>query len=57
MCGRAELLQADAGVARSPRRGDGCTFTVSARDKEVPRAAVRYEDSPIEELRELTRLQ
>jgi uncharacterized protein (DUF427 family) len=53
---RAELLEADGGVAHSPSRGDGRTFTVWAGTKEVPRAALRYEDSPIEELRELIRL-
>ena len=53
---RSELLQADGGVAHSPSRGDGRTFTVTAGGKEAPRGALRYEDSPIEELRELIRL-
>ena len=53
---RAQFLEADGGVAHSPSRGDGHTFTVSAGSKVVPAAAVRYEDSPIEELRDLIRL-
>jgi uncharacterized protein (DUF427 family) len=40
----------------SPSRGDGGTFTVRAGGREAPRAALRYEDSPIEELREAIRL-
>jgi uncharacterized protein (DUF427 family) len=53
---RAEFLEADGGVAHSPSRGDGHTLTVRAGDKEAPGAALRYEDSPIEELRDLIRL-
>jgi len=53
---RAELLAEDGGVAHSPSRGDGRTLTVRAGGKEAPRAAVRYPDSPIEELRDLIRL-
>jgi uncharacterized protein (DUF427 family) len=45
---RTELLPED-GVAHSPSRGDGQRFSV----KGVPHAALRYEDSPIEELRDL----
>jgi uncharacterized protein (DUF427 family) len=54
---RAELLEPDGGVVRSPSRGDGRTFTVRAGGTDAPRAALRYEDSPIRELRELMRLQ
>jgi uncharacterized protein (DUF427 family) len=54
---RTELLEPDGGVARSPSRGDGRTFTVRANGKEAPGAAVRYEDSPLEELRDLVRLE
>jgi uncharacterized protein (DUF427 family) len=55
---RGELLEPDAGgVDHSPSRGDGRTFTVTAGGKERPGAAVRYEDSPIEELRDLIRLE
>jgi uncharacterized protein (DUF427 family) len=48
---RTELLQREDGVAHSPSRGDGQQFSVIG----VPQAALRYEDSPIEELRELVR--
>lgn len=53
---RSEVLEPDGGVAHSPSRGDGRTFTVRAGGKEAPGAALRYEDSPIEELRDLIRL-
>jgi uncharacterized protein (DUF427 family) len=53
---RTELLEPDGGVAHSPSRGDGRTFTVRAGRKEAPRGALRYDDSPIEELRDLIRL-
>src|SRR4051794_12375013 len=39
---RTELLEADGGVAHSPSRGDGVTFTVRAGEREAPRAAWRY---------------
>jgi uncharacterized protein (DUF427 family) len=52
---RTELLEADAGSAHSPSRGDATTYTVRAGGKEAPGAALRYQDSPIEELRELIR--
>jgi uncharacterized protein (DUF427 family) len=48
---RTELLQLEDGVGHSPSRGDGCRFSVKGR----PHAALRYADSPIEELRELIR--
>ena len=54
---RTDLLEADGGVAHSPSRGDGRTFAVRAGGKEAPGAALRYEDSPIEELRDLIRLE
>jgi uncharacterized protein (DUF427 family) len=54
---RGELLEADDRIARSPSRGDGRTFTVTAGGKRAPAAAIRYEDSPIEELRGLIRLE
>jgi uncharacterized protein (DUF427 family) len=53
---RTELLEPDGEVAHSPSRGDGPTFTVGAGGKEAPAAALRYEDSPIKELRDLIRL-
>ena len=54
---RTGLLEADGGVAHSPSRGDGRAFTAKAGGKEAPSAAVRYEDSPIEELRDLIRIE
>jgi uncharacterized protein (DUF427 family) len=54
---RTELLDADGGVEHSPSRGDGRTYTIRAEGKEAPAAALRYEDSPIEELRDLMRLE
>jgi uncharacterized protein (DUF427 family) len=52
---RTELVEADGGVQRSPSRGDGRTFTVRAGGTTAQRAALQYEDSPIEELRDLIR--
>src|SRR5438445_11375075 len=54
---RIGLLKADGGVAHSPSRGDGKTFTVNAGCKQALGAALRYEDSPIVELREVIRLE
>ncbi|HEX2397534.1 MAG TPA: DUF427 domain-containing protein [Solirubrobacteraceae bacterium] len=54
---RTELLEADGGVAPSPSRGEGRAFTVAAGGREASRAAVLYEDSPIEELNGLIRLE
>jgi uncharacterized protein (DUF427 family) len=51
-----ELLSEDGGTAHSPSRGDATTFTVRAGGKEAPGAALRYADSPLEELRDLIRL-
>ncbi|HEY3946270.1 MAG TPA: DUF427 domain-containing protein [Solirubrobacteraceae bacterium] len=53
---RADVLEPDGGVAHSPSRGDGRTLTVRAGSKVVRAAALRYQDSPIEELRDLIRL-
>jgi uncharacterized protein (DUF427 family) len=53
---RAELLQADGGVAHSPSRGDGRTFTITAQGRRAAGAALTYDSSPIEELRGLIRL-
>jgi len=52
---RAEL-RPDGGSVHSPSRGDGRTFTVRAGGRAAPGAALRYEKSPIEELRDLVRL-
>jgi len=53
---RSELLQADGGLAHSPSRGDGRTFTIAAGGRQAAGAALRYDSSPIEELRGLVRL-
>jgi uncharacterized protein (DUF427 family) len=53
---RTELLSPDGGVARSPSRGDGHTFTLKAGGKEVAGAALRYAESPFDELRDAIRL-
>jgi uncharacterized protein (DUF427 family) len=53
---RTELLEPDGGIEHSPSRGDGRTFAIRAGGKEAPGAALRYEDSPIEELRDAIRL-
>ena len=54
---RVALLDADDGAtARSPSRGEGRILTVQAGGKEARGAALRYEDSPIRELREAIRL-
>jgi len=53
---RTELLTADGGIAHSPSRGDGHTFTVKAGGREAPGAASRYEESPFEALRDAIRL-
>jgi uncharacterized protein (DUF427 family) len=53
---RSELLEPDGGVDDSSGFGEGQKFTVRAGGKEAPDAATRYDDPPIEELRELIRL-
>jgi uncharacterized protein (DUF427 family) len=52
---RSELLEPDASVQESPSLGEARTFTVTAGAKQAPRAAFRYEDSPVEQLREMIR--
>jgi len=53
---RTELLEAD-GVAESESLGEGTTFTVSVGSKKAPKAAGRYERSPVEALREMIRFE
>lgn len=52
---RAELVEDGAGK-RSPSRGDATTYTVKVDGAEAPGAALRYVESPIEDLRGLVRL-
>ena len=49
-------LQPDGGSVHSPSRGDARTYTVRIGGREAPGAALRYEDSPIQALRGLVRL-
>ena len=53
---RTELLSPDEGVIHSPSRGDARTFTVAAGGREAPGAALQYEQSPFEELRDAIRI-
>lgn len=52
---RAELVE-DGPGDRSPSRGDATAYTVKVDGAEAPGAAVRYLESPVEELRGLVRL-
>ena len=49
-------LRPDGETVHSPSRGDGRAFTVRAGGREARGAALRHEDSPIAELRDLVRL-
>jgi len=53
---RVELLEADGEIVHSPSRGDGQSFTVRAGGKEAASAALRYEHSPFDDLRDAIRL-
>jgi len=53
---RTDLLAADGEVSHSPSRGDGHAYTVRAGGKAARAAALRYEQSPFEELRDTIRL-
>src|SRR5262249_12063689 len=53
---RSELLVPDGTVLHSPSRGDGQTFSIRIGDREVAGSALRYEESPFEQLREAIRL-
>jgi len=52
---RAELVKVGQGE-HSPSRGDATAYTVKVDGAEAEGAALRYEDSPVEELRGLVRL-
>ncbi len=52
---RAELVPAGV-TERSPSRGDGQRFDVKVARATAPAAALRYPDSPLENLRDLVRL-
>ncbi len=53
---RTDLLTEDGGVAHSPSRGDGRVFTVKAGGRERDGAALRFDESPFDELRNTIRL-
>jgi uncharacterized protein (DUF427 family) len=53
---RSDLLTPAGGVVHSPSRGDANTFTVRAGGREAAGAALRYEQSPFDELRDTVRL-
>ncbi|HEX6196672.1 MAG TPA: DUF427 domain-containing protein [Jiangellaceae bacterium] len=53
---RTELLTPTGETTHSTSRGDGTLFTIKAGDGEAAGAAWQYEDSPIEELRDLIRI-
>ncbi len=53
----AELLDEGAGAVHSPSRGEATALTVAAGASRAPAGALRYQDSPIEELRGTVRLQ
>jgi uncharacterized protein (DUF427 family) len=54
---RTDLLVPDGEVKRSPSRGDGHTFTVQTKSAQAEGAALRYQESPIEVLRDLVRFE
>jgi uncharacterized protein (DUF427 family) len=53
---RTELLAPDDRIAHSPSRGDGQLFTVTAGRKQAAGAALLYQQSPFDELRDAIRL-
>ena len=53
---RSELLSADGSFEHSPSRGDGEMFTIRAGGTEARGAALRYANSPFEDLRDAIRL-
>jgi uncharacterized protein (DUF427 family) len=53
---RPELLEAEDTFEHSPSRGDARVFAINAGGRRAPAAALRYEDSPIAELRDAIHL-
>ncbi len=54
---RADVLVETSTITHSPSRGDAQHFTIKAGGKQAEDAALRYADSPIEQLRGLVRLE
>jgi uncharacterized protein (DUF427 family) len=52
-----EMLEPDAGTSSSPGQGEARSFTVLAGGKRAIGAALRYEDSPVDQLREAIRFE
>jgi uncharacterized protein (DUF427 family) len=52
---RADALMTTDATEHSPSRGDGTLYDVRVGERVAPQAALRYADSPIEELRDLVR--
>jgi uncharacterized protein (DUF427 family) len=52
----AKLVEEQGTSAHSPSRGEGTTFTVSVGGRRASGAALRYGQSPIEELRDAIRI-
>src|SRR5689334_3946001 len=50
-------LEANGETSHSPSRGDATVYDVVIDGQTAPAAALRYPDSPIEELRELVRIE
>jgi uncharacterized protein (DUF427 family) len=53
----SELLEPEDGFSHSPSRGDAATYAIRAGGKLAVGAALRYEQSPIEELRDRIRIE
>jgi uncharacterized protein (DUF427 family) len=53
---RTDLLEPAGPARHSERLGEGTSYTLRVGDKEATGAALRYLDSPVEELRDLVRL-
>ncbi len=53
---RTELLHKEDAFSHSPSRGDGTVYTVKTGGSEAAAGALRYEQSPMPELRDLIRL-
>jgi uncharacterized protein (DUF427 family) len=54
---RTDLLELEPGRKHSPSRGDAQVYSLAVSGRTVPRAALRYVDSPIEQLRDLIRFE
>lgn len=54
---RTDLLEPEPGRRHSPSRGDGQVYSLAVNGRTVSGAALRYPESPIEELRDLIRFE